>query len=169
MYYRIQDARFPLPTASVNAWTSSEAATMPGVSAFLDLWTALRDLMAGNDIDGWGVNYAEQIREAGGEPVLSIFEGTFREDDSGAGVVVEPDRATERRYTPAEILAHSVAVIAAEYPDAAMDASWEALTTTYRVEEWAEELTEALTTSPHDTGARAPRERHKQTQHCPDR
>jgi hypothetical protein len=89
---------------------------MPGVSAFVNLVNALDDLL-GRRWDETGACYAGAIEEAGGTPCLSVFEGEEIEDDAGAGVVVEPDRETERRYSSSEVWEIVLTAIAEEFPE----------------------------------------------------
>lgn len=97
-FFRIQDGRYPLPSASTN-WRNYESdEEMNGVSAFIDLVSASKDLLGHQSADGWGNSYAEAVVEAGGYPMLCIFSGEIVEEDVGAGVVVDPKRKSERRF-----------------------------------------------------------------------
>jgi hypothetical protein len=150
-YFRIQDRKRKLPKESVNSWTGSEAEYMNGVSAFLDLFTASRDLLGRDDVDGLGINYAETIEENGGAPSLSVFRGTVVDDDSGSGVVVAPNRSTEKRFSKKQVLAAWVSAVLKEFPEDReelldIDESdrWEHLRDSYRLTDFEEDAVTAL-------------------------
>lgn len=123
-FYRVQDARFPLPERSSNWRPSSPDEEFGGVCAFASLVNALDDLL-GRRWDANGVCYADAVEEAGGTPVLSVFEGWEVGDDAGAGVVVDPDRSTERRFSVDEVWDAVLTAISQDEPDLADEiSSW---------------------------------------------
>lgn len=95
-YYRIQDNRSALPARSENTWTDATEA-MPGLSAFCNAAPAFADLLGG--VADFTDCYAQNVRDAGGEAVLVVIQGTYVADDAGSAVTINPDLATERRLT----------------------------------------------------------------------
>jgi hypothetical protein len=115
--FRIQDSRFPLPERSRDYW-DTDTEHLEGVSGFGTLLNASRDMLSSKDVDGLGVNYAENVKDEGGEPILSVFAGTDLGDESPNvnGWSVEPQRETEIRFTPDEILTAWKRAVLKEFP-----------------------------------------------------
>lgn len=146
LYFRIQDDRSALPKRSRNYWTGYDSQYFVGVSAFLDFWTAVRDLVLGKDVDGLGINYAGAIREEGGTPCLSIFSGEFLEDDSTSGVIVRPKRKSEKRYSSDQIKDAFIQAISHEFTEIDPSLSWDAIEEEYDLESFAEDALKFLIT-----------------------
>lgn len=118
-FFRIQDERSPLPERSRSAWTGSESEQLDGVSAYSQLLDASRDLLSGKDVDGVGINYAADVRDQGGKPVLSVFGGRDLGDESPnvRGWSVEPERPTETRFTTEHITQAWRDAVSKEFPE----------------------------------------------------
>lgn len=151
-FFRIQDARYQLPTKSTNwrAYDSDEH--MNGVSAFIDLMSATKDLLGHQSADGWSNVYSEAVIESGGQPTLSIFTGDIVEEDVGAGVVVKPNYKTERRFATRNLWAAWIRALASEFKeDANKLARWprtpngfEDLKQQYDLDDFQEDVFRAL-------------------------
>lgn len=122
-FFRIQDDRSPLPQRSRSAWTGNENEFLEGVSAYSRLLDASHDLLLGKDVDGLGINYAEDVRDMGGNPVLSVFAGTDMGDESPnvRGWSVDPERKTEVRVSPDQLTQAWRNAVIKEFPEEAAE------------------------------------------------
>lgn len=148
-FFRIQDARTELPERSKNYWTGNEDTHMGGVSAFGELYTASRDLLGKEDVDGHGIVYSEGIAEDGGKPVLSVFGGHDLGDESPNvnGYSVEAQRNTEHRFSPDEVLNAWKKAVVKEFPDDAgsvKDMDWDKLAEVYNLKDFEVDAYKAL-------------------------
>lgn len=140
-YFRIQDSRSELPAQSRNYWSGNDSDLMDGVSAFGDLFTASRDLLGREDVDGLAVCYADSVEEDGGIAVLSVFQGEDLEDESPNvnGYSVDVDRATERRFSAEQVLTAWKQAVSDVFGDNVTDYTWEQLEAEYELNELADE------------------------------
>lgn len=136
-WFRIQDSGKQTPARSTNWWAGGEGTHLNGVSAFISLHTASRDLLGREDVDGLGIgSYAGGIEEDGGDPVLSVFKGWDAGDESSNvnGFSVNAEMETEIRFSATEVLLAWKKAIVKEFPDdvaQVKDMDWDDLSEDY--------------------------------------
>lgn len=85
--WRVQDARFPLPTTSEDMWNDSSGGYDEGqVSFYAGLLNAVDDML-GEGLDLWG-SMADMVRAEGGEPVLVAATSDYEEEDGSGSEVI---------------------------------------------------------------------------------